>query len=89
MEITKSCDYDDTLNYTVIMEIKNAVVLELSVNISERCTDDNCSISIPFSSQSSNAHYTFYVVATNIFGSTNTSTSCTLSNNYYANALSS
>lgn len=77
---TKSCDYDGTLSYTVIVENSTSVVLVQSVNISESCRENICSISISSSSLSSNVHYTFSVVATNIFGSMNKSILCTPSN---------
>lgn len=80
---TMSCEYDDTVNYTVTVTVEDgtdSVVIVEPVNISESCIEDIkfCSVTLTSSSLTPNVHYTISVIATNIFGSSEAPISCTI-----------
>ena len=75
--ISERCDYDRTVNYTVVLESSTGGRVDQIIVSFDSCTDGLCSTS--FSTFSSDQTYHVSVSATNIFGESSSTSSMTFS----------
>ena len=83
--ISERCDYDRTVNYTVVLVSSTGEMVDLRTVRSDSCIKDLCSTS--FSHSSSDQTYHVSVSSTNVFGESSSTSSMTFSKTscyYYA-----
>lgn len=65
------CEYDNTLNFVIILVKNNIEIVERNVDVSDHCIGGICSVSFSSSEFPANVNHSVTIVAANIFGSSN------------------